>query len=413
MPISVALVLTGIRPNTNAPRRHMKLKTKVGDLLDAFAQTSLTLDKKGVISGNLYVRAEDKTNSQYLYSTNLVSETLIRVPATVEAPGEVLVNPRKIKDGLTGISREHEVSLSLNESKTVMTIKSGKTKFTVTTDPNVALMAGKAKGTLASKPTTITMSASLLAEILSRSIFCIPNDETGQKQALAALKISDSSERTDAYATDGTIAVRISNKRDEGNLGLGKGVLLPSPSLPGLSALLNRKRGEDAKIVLSDTGNKIGFKFGDTFFGSLTMASSFPNLETIFDSKEKHKYSFTIDKESFKQALIRCSSFVSIDKVLELELAPSSITIKANGDDTISDQIDVVYAGEKPTDTIKFGMGLAHMTNIVSSSKSLNITVGATKNDRPLLITDKHIDDDDNELDISYVVMGIRVGNGK
>lgn len=389
----------------------MKIKTKVGDLLDAFAQTSLTLDKKGVTSGNLYLRSEDTTNSLYSYSTNLVSETLIRVPVTVETAGEVLVNPRKIVDGLAGISREQEVSFSLNESKTVMTVKSGKTRFTVATDPNVAQMAAKAKTTLSAKESATKISASVLAEILKKTIFCIPNDESGQRQALSALKLVDTEETEEAYATDGVLAVRISSKRSANGVGLGKGVLLPAPSLPALSSLLNRKRGEEAKVILSDTKNKIGFKFGDTFFGSLTMASSFPNLEVIFDKREEEANIFTVDRENLKQALSRCSSFVSSDRnkrVLEMEMNRDSIKLSANGDDSINDQIDVTYKKGEPNG-LKFGLSIDHLFNIVSGSKSETITIGATKNDRPIVVTDVCNEEEDEELKVVYVMMGVRV----
>lgn len=397
----------------------MKLRTTVGALLDAFALTSPTLDRKGA-SANLYLQANEKSSSLYFYSTNLISETATRIKAEIETPGEALVNPGKLSDGLQGLPKDNPVNLVLTPTGNALKVSSGSVRFSLASSTDVKELSDRMKAItqITKTPPIMVLPASELAEFTKRSLFCIPNDQSGQRANLAALKLADNGTTgEEAFATDGSIAVRISSQKKQGEGSIGAaGLLIPVQALTPLSNLVGkRKKGETVSLILTEKKNKVFFKFADgTHFGAITMATNYPNLKAIMEQDSQYHY-FEVPREAFKLILNRASAFVasvSNRKILELEFGPEALSINANGDDVLSDQIAISYTGSKPPQSVKVGMNIDHLHNIASGSHSENLTFGFASDTQPLVVTDKE-GDDDERIDIKYVVMGVRLGAAK
>lgn len=393
----------------------MKLRTTVGALTEAFALTSPTLDRKGS-SANLYLNANEKLGFLYLYSTNLLAETATKIKAEIETPGEVLVNPGKLSDGLSGLPKETPVSLTLTPTGNALKVQAGTVKFSLAANTAFKELGDRMRAIPAKSTPVAVIPATELIEFTKRSVFCIPNDQTGQRANLAALKLSTGTDREEAFATDGSIAVHIqSSKKQSKGEGLpASGLLIPAQALQALSSIVAKKKGETVAIILNDKKNKVFFKFADgTHFGALTMATVYPNLKGIID--QGSKFRFEMSRELFKQSLSRASSFVpstASKRILELEIGAESIALKANGDDSLSDTVAITYTGTKPGEVVKLGMNIDHLFNIASSSHSENLTFGFASDDKPLVVTDREGEDDD-QIDIKYVVMGVRLGASK
>jgi DNA polymerase III sliding clamp (beta) subunit (PCNA family) len=184
-------------------------------------------------------------------------------------------------------------------------------------------------------------------------------------------------------------------------------------ALPPLSSLVNSRRGETVSIILTEKKNKVFFKFSDgTHFGALTMATTYPNLKSIID--QPSTFSLDVPREPFKQSLLRATSFVSTvasKRIVELELGAENIAIRANGDDNLSDTVAITCKGTKPTTLVRIGMNIDLLFNVMSSSHSENLTFGFNSENNPLVVTDQEGDDDD-KINVKYVVSGVRLGNG-
>lgn len=395
----------------------MKLRTTVGALLEAYQTVSPTLDRKGA-SANLYLNANEKLCFLYLYSTNLLTETATKIklaPEDLEAPGEVLVNPSKLSDGLTGLPKDTPVTLSLTPTGNALKVQAGNVKFSLAANIGVKEIADRLKS-IPSRTTEAVaiMPANELIEFTKRSVFCIPNDQTGQRANLAALKLSTGLDIEEAFATDGSIAVHIASAKKQGKgEGLGAtGLLIPAQALQPLSTLVSKRKGEDVSIIRVEKGNKVFFRFADgTHFGALFMASAYPNLTSIIN--QKAEFIFDLPRELFKQSLARATSFVpsvTTKRILELELGPESIKLIANGDDSLSDSVAITYNGPKPTNPIRLGMNIDMLFNVTTSSHSENLTFGFTSAEKPLIVTDKE-GEDDELINIKYVVSGVRLAH--
>lgn len=407
---SVHIVINGIKLREIPKEQHMKLRTTVGTLFNTFALTSPTLDNKGS-SSNLYLNANDKSGFLYLYSTNLICETATKIRVEVEEGGEVLINPSKLEHGLAELPKDTPVSLSLSALGNTMIVQASSVKFSLAANTGVKELGDKMRAIPFKEEPIAIIPAKELKEFASRAMFCIPNDQTGQRANLAAMKLSITNEGEEAYATDGSIAVRLSSSS---RLGKGKGLqdslLVPAPALQALNSLVTKKNGETVSIIVTDNKNKVYFRFADgTHFGALTMATPFPNLKPVID--QETTFVFDISRELFKKSLSRASFFVSSatsKKTLELEFGSEKLDIKANGDDILSDNLPIIYKGKPPTSPIKLGMNIAHLLNITSSSQSKDLTIGFTGPTNPLTISDTDNEEDD-KINVKYVVMGVRL----
>lgn len=389
----------------------MKLRTKVGSLLDTLTLTSPTLDHKGS-SSNLYLESNNKSGFLYLYSTNLIAETSTKIKAEVEATGKALINPKKLADGLAGISKDDPVSLNLVGN--ILRIVSGSVKFSLASSADVEQLSAKMR-TIPSKSDPISVIPTVeISEFTKRSQFCIPNDQTGNLANLAALKISDTPENEEAFATDGTIAVHVSTKKYIGKktypgLGLG-GILLPAQTLQALSTLSKKKKGETVSVIMTEKKNKVYFKFADdTYYGVLTMSCQYPNLRGVMD--QKPTYEFEIPRKMLTLTLGRANAFVASNlskKILEIELSGDSMNIKANGDDPLSDSIGITYKGAKPSSPVKLGINISHLMDIAAGSESEHLSFGFSKENEPMVVTDQQ-GEDDEAINVKYVVMGARL----
>ncbi len=388
----------------------MKLRTTVEALSNALALTSPTLDSKGS-SSNLYLIASEKNGFLYLYSTNLLSETLTKIKTEIEASGEVLINPSKLSSGLNGLPKNTVVSLSLSPTGNSLKVQANNVKFSLAADTAVKELGDRMRAIPSKTTPAIVVPVTELIEFTKRSVFCIPNDQTGQRANFAALKLEAGEKGEEAFATDGSIAVHIASiKRQGKGDGLETGLLIPAQALQALSSIVGKKKGETVSIILTEKKNKVFFKFADgTHFGALTLATVYPNLKVVMD--QKPQYIFDIPREVFKQSLGRATAFVSstaTKRILELEFGSESLLLKANGDDNLSDSISIAYKKDKPQEPVKMGMNIDHLANIAAGSHSENLTLGFTKDDQPLVVTDTEGDEDD-QIDTKYVIMGIRL----
>lgn len=388
----------------------MKLRTKVASLLDAYSLVAQTLDSKGA-GAKLYLQANDKSGFLYLYSTNLISETATKTKAEVEIAGEVMVDPKKLSAGLAGIPKDTPVTLALTPTGNALKVTAGKTSFSLASDTTVRDLSNRMKSIPAKESPVSTIPVSELVAFTKRAIFCIPNDETGQRQSLSALKLVDDSTEV-AFATDGEIAVKISSQKTQRKgSGVGEtGLLIPAQSLAPLTSIATKKVGESVSVILTPNRNRVFFKFADgTHFGSMTMATNYPNLNPVIDQQVSYK--FKVGRESLKQVLTRAGAFAGVGskRTIEIDLTEDHLQVNAIGDDSLSDQIPITYESIVPTGPIKLGMNLDRLFNIAASSKSESLILGFTDPQKPLIVLDSEGDEDDR-INVKYVMAGVRLG---
>ena len=334
----------------------MKFTTTVSALLNAIEITKPTLDRKGV-SSDLYIKASDTLNTVQFYSTNMTCETFTKVKGektVVEEAGEVLVTPGKLSGGLAGLDAKTQVTLGTTPTGDSLKVQAGPVKFSIRISTGVKDIAAKVNALPNDKQEAVaTIPVAELAEFTKRTTFCIPNDLSGQRANLAALKLSDSDSGEEAFATNGSIAVHVSSSKKQGKgNGLGnQGLLIPNTALSPLQTIVNKRQGKETVdiVVLK---NKVFFRFADgTRFGALTMTTQYPNLRPIID--QALVFSFEVQTDALKHSLNRTSNFVpstATKRILEVEFGNDKVTLRANGDGNFVESVPVNYKSSKPTE---------------------------------------------------------------
>jgi DNA polymerase III sliding clamp (beta) subunit (PCNA family) len=385
----------------------MKLKINLGHLLDAITQVATTLDRKDSAAGRMYLKAQKNgTGFLYLYSTNMIAETLVKIGADIEEEGAVLIEHSQIVQGFNGLDRDKLVSLALVLGKpknASLKVQTGKTKFSVGVDVQVDAIAARLKNLPPVDSTGSKVPAASIGEFIRRSLFCIGNDETGQYANLTGLRIINKATGPEAMATDGRIAVCI--QIDDKLQGLAKGIVIPHQALGPLGALANRKRHEDAEVIL--LRNKLFFRFADTLYGTLTLAVPFPNLVPILEGNHG-QYKFHINREQLKAALHRAGPFAT-ERAIEIELKGNELGIKAhNKEGELTDAVEVVPQGEKTPAGIRMRVGIDYLMNVTTSTRSEDLCIGMTREEEPLVVTDEDVLGE-SKVSSKYVLMGAKL----
>jgi len=263
----------------------MRLKVNIGSLVDAVNQVFATADKRATSTACVYIQAVKKSADQqflYIYSTNLLSETLTKIPAIIEEEGKVLLNPDQLIGGLQGRPRDDEIALTLESEGKKIKVAFGKAKFHVTADINVIAVENQLKKLPFTEPSIFKVNGKDMAEFIRRAQFCIPTDNTGQSNIFSCLNVVSTSTGYEGQATDNCIAVSVIVKASKAQPGELEGIKLPQASLAPLGKLLGKRSTEVINIIRYGN-NKIVFKCGDTMYGTILLSGKYPNLTSVFE----------------------------------------------------------------------------------------------------------------------------------
>jgi DNA polymerase III sliding clamp (beta) subunit (PCNA family) len=395
----------------------VKLKINVGELVEALSQASITTDRMSNMPiGNIYLRASKKSTGDsfvYIYSSNLASETLIKLKADVEEEGHLLLDSTHILGGLSGRPKEDNVTLSLIEEGKRLKVQYKTSRFHVGVPEGAdTLYAMLQKIPFDAKP-SFKVKGSDLSEFCRRGMFCIPKDDSGHSgQIMGGMYITDSDGGYAAHATDGAIAARIQVNAEKGIKGVNMGrFMLPLKSLPAVNRLLGRRREEQIDIVEGPKGqygvSKMFFRTGDVIFGSQLLIGSLENLKGII-AEAKPKHQFEIDRAELKSALDRVASFADgKSRMMRLEIKEKTMTLKMATSGSLSeidDFVDIVHK-DKFDGSLKLALNMDYLINIAGGSTGDKLGMGVTGPVNAIVLTD----DSDERVNSKYVLMPVKV----
>jgi DNA polymerase III sliding clamp (beta) subunit (PCNA family) len=384
----------------------MKFKVNIGEFTEALAQASVTTDRlTSMPIGNVYVRAakKDEKGYLYLYSTNLDSETVIKLEADVEEEGDTQFDPSQVLGGLVGRPKDDKIEVSLpTEDKNRVKVQYGKSRFhlSAAVDEHKILAGYLKKVPFQDKP-SFTVKGSDLAEFVRRGSFCIPSKDTGNSLLLGGMYFSDAETGYDAHATDGVIATRITVVAEKGKLGK---FMIPLKSLPAVARLLGKKKDEDIQLIFAPSTDKLYFKAGDMIFGTRLLPSNLDSVrKTVESTKSTHV--FNVSRQQLRSALERTSNFAGNDsRMLRMEIKKEAVELKmAHSLSENHDVVEIEHRGEFPGN-IKIAVNMDYLLNITSSSSGDKLEIGITGPVNPLVVCDES----DKKVQSKYVLMPMR-----
>ena len=307
----------------------MKIRVKIGDLVEQITQAAITVDSKApeMPLGKVYLLAKINPSAVengvpepalYLFSTDQASKTFIKIVVEeVSVPGEALVDPARLLGSLMG--RDQTAIADLE----VVTTATDEQRIRIKVGKNVANLPysgafEKAQETIKSLPKgggLAKIKAQTLIEFIRRSGFCMPREENGQQlYAMGTLNLFGGKGTYTAQAMDGRIVTRHVAKQTETTTFDLPSILIPFKALDPLSKLLQRHKEEDIILKEGQRNAKgelqeIFFEMEKVLFGTVLRVGRYPDIQLLLNSHIA-TYEEKISREELKGSLVRAANFV-------------------------------------------------------------------------------------------------------
>lgn len=373
----------------------MKITIDRAALLKPLAHVQSVVERRNTIPilANVLLQAGDGKVS--LTATDMDMDVVESVACSVDQPGSATVPAltlyeiaRKLQDG-------SEVELTVAGDSGRMTIRAGRSNFSLPTLPVEEFPALSGD----ELTTNFVLSAADAKTLIDRTRFAISTEETRyylngiylhetQANGMAVLR---------AVATDGHRLARVQMPLPEGAAGMPS-VIVPRKAVTEIRKLIDETDG-DVQIGLSE--NKLRFAFADTVMTTKLIDGTFPDYERVIPAGNDKV--MRVDCGSFKKAVDRVAT-ISTEKSrsVKLALGNGTLTLSANSPDNAqaTEEMDVEYGAS----SMEIGFNSRYLLDIADQvddgGKAVFQMADAAS---PTIVTDEA---DDGAL---YVLMPMRV----
>ena len=320
-------------------------------------------------------------------ATDLEVELVANAEVEIEGPGEVTVPGRKLLDICRALPEEAQLSIALSGEK--LGIKSGRSKFTLTTLPAVDFPTVED----INAEQTLGLPQATLGRLLDKTHFSMAQQDV--RYYLNGLLVETDGKYLRAVATDGH------------RLALCQ-VELASKKMPEQQVIVPRKGVLELQRLMSGEGdvdlqlgsNHIRIELDGIRFTSKLIDGRFPEYERVIPQETSNRLS--ADRELFKGALQR-TAILSNEKYrgIRLIIRHSGIVLQAHNpeQEEAEEEFEVDYKG----DDIEIGFNVNYLLDALGVIESEQVTLSVVDSNSSCLLREPG-----NE-DCKYVVMPMRL----
>jgi DNA polymerase-3 subunit beta len=337
------------------------------------------------ILANVLLQA--KNGSVTITATDLEVELVARTEAEVGAAGEVTVPGRKFLDICRALPEDAKVAISLSGDK--LSIKSGKSKFSLTTLPAAEfptvedINAGQ----------SVELPQAKLAYLLQKTHFAMAQQDV--RYYLNGLLLETSKNMLRAVATDGHRLSLCQVTLDDAKLPEQQ-VIVPRKGVLELQRLMS---GEgDLKIELGS--NHVRIQLEGIRFTSKLIDGRFPEYERVIPKDTSNK--LEANREAFRGALQR-TAILSNEKYrgIRLVIRGKIIMLQAHNpeQEEAEEELEIAYKG----DDIEIGFNVNYLLDALGAIESETVSLALVDGNSSCLLREPGNDD------CKYVVMPMRL----
>jgi DNA polymerase-3 subunit beta len=318
----------------------MKLTIERTALLRSLGHVQSVVEKRNTIPILSNVLVEAKGGSLALTATDMDLAIVEAVAAEVAQPGAATVPAHTLYDIVRKLPEGAQVQIELAADGQQVTIKAGRSRFSLSTLPKEDFPA-TAAGDLAHK---FPLSAADLRGLIDRTKFAISTEETRYYlNGIYLHAFTAGKQKTlRAVATDGHRLARVEMPLPEGAENI-PGVIVPRKMVNEVRKLIEEVDGTVA-VSLSDT--RIRFAFDDVVLTSKLIDGSFPDYQRVIPTGNDKI--LEVDRKEFHDAVDRVSTISSEkSRAVKLSLKPGSLTLSATSAEngSATEEIEVKYEG--------------------------------------------------------------------
>ncbi len=320
-------------------------------------------------------------------ATDLEVELVATTEAQVETPGEVTVPGRKLLDICRALPDDAEVSLNLSGDK--LSLKSGRSKFSLMTLPAAEfptvedINAGD----------SVELAQSLLGRLLEKTHFAMAQQDV--RYYLNGLLLETGKNMLRAVATDGHRLSLCQVELDNAKLPEQQ-VIVPRKGVLELQRLMSG----DGDIKIELGSNHVRIQLEGIRFTSKLIDGRFPEYERVIPKDTSNKLS--ADRESLKGALQR-TAILSNEKYrgIRLIIRDGGIVLQAHNpeQEEAEEELEIEYSG----DDIEIGFNVNYLLDALGAIETDTVSLALVDGNSSCLLREP-----DND-DCKYVVMPMRL----
>lgn len=331
----------------------MKFKIQREDLLIPLQHVIGAVEKRQTLPALANVLIKADSDLLTITATDLEIELVSRIQLMVDETGEITLPAKKLLDICKSLPNESEISIEIDADRAL--IKSGRSRFTLVTLPATDFPS-------LDEITSVyefSVPQSMLKELIEKTSFAMAQQDV--RYYLNGLMMEVSSGLIRTVATDGH-RLAYCEKNIDGDLADSKQVIIPRKGVAELLRLLD-STNDPIKVVLGN--NHIQCELANQRFTSKLIDGRFPDFKRVMPSEDGN--TFTADRESLKQALIR-SSILSNEKYrgIRIVLAKDLLKLQAQNPDQeeANVEIEIDYSG----DEMEVGFNVNYMLDVLNTS---------------------------------------------
>lgn len=366
----------------------MKFKIQREALLKPLQQVSGVVERRQTlpILSNLLLQTGNGELS--LTGTDLEVELVAKTALDSKVAGDITVPARKLLDICRTLPDEAELEINVDKERAV--IKSGKSRFTLATQPAAEFpTVDEFKG---SKSFSIAQKE--LRELIDRTHFAMAQQDV--RYYLNGLMLETDGGTLRTVATDGhrlAVCELDSSFENTDN----KQIIIPRK---GVHELLRILENTDDQANVQIASNHIRVSVPNTQFTSKLIDGRFPDYKRVMPSGSDKQV--LADREPLRQALTR-TSILSNEKYrgIRLSLDESKLSIQAHNpeQEEAEEELVVDYSGEP----MEIGFNVTYLLDALSATPGNQVLLRLSDANSSCLI------EDPSASQCKYVVMPMRL----
>jgi DNA polymerase-3 subunit beta len=372
----------------------MKVTVERADLLKSLSHVHRVVERRTTIPilANVLIRAEKSRLS--FKATDLDLEVVESIAAEIGQPGVTTVPAHMFYEIVRKLPEGAQVTLESSGDRAVLTIRAGRSRFTLQTLPE-SDFPDLAAGDMAHK---FSLAAADIKRLIDKTQFAISTEET--RYYLNGIYLhtvgSGKKPRLRAVATDGHRLAQVDFDAPAGAEGM-PGVIVPRKTVGEVQRLIDDTDGE-VKVELSQA--KIRFTVGEVVLTSKLIDGTFPDYGRVIPSGNDKR--LEVEKKEFEQAVDRVSTVSSErGRAVKLSLSAGKLILSVVNPDSGSatEELEVSY----DSDPIDIGFNSRYLLDIANQIDGDTAVLKLADPGSPTLIEEK------GETGALYVLMPMRV----
>ena len=333
------------------------------------------------------VLLEAKNGEVAVTATDLEVELVAVAAVQVDKAGEVTVPGRKLLDICRALPEDAEISISQSGEK--LNIKSGRSKFSLTTLPAAEfptvddINAGQ----------TITVAQGILARLLDKTHFSMAQQDV--RYYLNGLLLETAGKALRTVATDGHRLALCEVELDSGKMPEQQ-VIIPRKGVLELQRLM----GGEGELEIELGSNHVRIQLDGIRFTSKLIDGRFPEYDRVIPQDTSN--SLSADKALFRSALQR-TAILSNEKYrgIRLIIRDSGMVLQAHNpeQEEAEEELEIEYSGEE----IEIGFNVNYLLDALGAIEADEVSLALVDGNSSCLLREPGKDD------CKYVVMPMRL----